>query len=159
MLEIAVHGIRPLRSAVGEAEYRRAASGYYIDVGASQMVIDGRIAVRSGVQIQQLKANQVALTSGEVLPADVLVCATGFGTMEDWVSRLISPEVAQKVGHCWGYGSGYKGDPGPWEGELRNMWKPTAQQGLWFMGGNLYQCRYFSKILALQLKARFESLV
>ena len=45
-------------------------------------------------------------------------------------------------------------DPGPWEGELRNMWKPTAHPGLWFHGGNLQQSRSFSLYLALQIKAR-----
>ncbi|HEX2138480.1 MAG TPA: hypothetical protein VHG33_02090, partial [Woeseiaceae bacterium] len=41
-----------------------------------------------------------------------------------------------------------------WEGELRNMWKPTQQEGLWFHGGNLFQARFYSLILALQIKAR-----
>jgi len=41
---------------------------------------------------------------------------------------------------------------------LRNMWKPTAQEGLWFQGGNLMQSRHFSLYLALQLKARYEGL-
>jgi putative flavoprotein involved in K+ transport len=50
------------------------------------------------------------------------------------------------------------GDPGPWEGELRNMWKPTAQAGLWFHGGNLAQSRFYSRYLALQLKGRYEKL-
>ena len=54
----------------------------------------------------------------------------------------------------WGLGSGTAKDPGPWEGELRNMWKPTLQQGLWFHGGNLALSRYYSLYLALQLKAR-----
>jgi putative flavoprotein involved in K+ transport len=36
------------------------------------------------------------------------------------------------------------------------MWKPTAVDGLWFMGGNLAMSRFYSKILALQLKARKE---
>ena len=54
-------------------------------------------------------------------------------------ARLIDPETAARVGRCWGYGSGTRGDPGPWEGELRNMWRPTAQRGLWFSGGNLAQ--------------------
>ena len=34
------------------------------------------------------------------------------------------------------------------------MWKPTALDGLWFMGGNLAQCRHYSRFLALQLQAR-----
>ena len=49
-------------------------------------------------------------------------------------------------------------DPGPWEGELRNMWKPTAQEGLWFQVGSINQSRFYSKFLALQLKARMEGL-
>jgi putative flavoprotein involved in K+ transport len=78
--------------------------------------------------------------------------------MTGWAAQLISPEVAEKVGPCWGIGSGTAHDPGPWLGELRNMWKPTAQPGLWFHGGNLQQSRHFSRYLALQLKARYEGL-
>lgn len=70
---------------------------------------------------------------------------------------LISQEVAE-VGKCWGLGSETTRDPGPWEGELRNMWKPTHQSGLWFHGGNLAQSRYYSQFLALQIKARLEGL-
>ena len=53
---------------------------------------------------------------------------------------------------------GTKNAPGPWEGELRNMWKPTQQQALWFHGGNLAQSRHYSKYLALQLKARLQEI-
>lgn len=136
-------------------KYRRTASGYYIDVGAAEMVADGRIALRSGVSISRLDPKGVVLDTGEHLPADAVVYATGFGTMTDWVEALVGPETAEKVGPCWGYGSGFKGDPGPWIGELRNMWLPTAQPGLWFMGGNLAQARFYSRRLALQLQARY----
>ena len=34
------------------------------------------------------------------------------------------------------------------------MWKPTAQEALWFHGGNLQQARHYSLYLALQIKAR-----
>lgn len=136
-------------------KYRRTASGYYIDVGASRMVIDGHISIRSGVNIDQLTETAVLLDNGESIPADVVVYATGYGNMVDWVAKLIDQDTAQRVGPCWGYGSDTKGDPGPWLGELRNMWKPTAQPGLWFMGGNLAQVRYFSRVLALQLQAKY----
>lgn len=139
-------------------KYLRSASGYYIDVGASQMVIDGRIKVESGTEIQAIDETGIVLTDGRRVDADVIIYATGFGSMEQWVERLISPDVARKVGRCWGYGSGFKGDPGPWEGEIRNMWKPTAQNGLWFMGGNLHQARLYSRPLAQQLKARHAGL-
>jgi putative flavoprotein involved in K+ transport len=66
--------------------------------------------------------------------------------------------MADKVGKCWGLGSGTRKDPGPWEGELRNMWKPTQQPNLWFHGGNLHQSRHYSLPLSLQLKARMEGI-
>jgi putative flavoprotein involved in K+ transport len=78
--------------------------------------------------------------------------------MNGFLETLISPEVADRVGKVWGFGSGTTKDPGPWEGELRNMWKPTAVPNLWIHGGNLHQSRHYSHFLALQLKARYEGL-
>lgn len=137
--------------------YHRHAAGYYIEVGASALIARGDIAVVGG-DVAQITADGVQLQDGRFLPADVIVYATGYRPMNEWVARLISPEVEQRVGRCWGLGSGMKGDPGPWEGELRNMWKPTAQEGLWFQGGNLMQARFHSLHLALQIKARMEGM-
>lgn len=135
-------------------KYRRTASGYYIDVGGAEMVMDGRIGLQSGHGVSYLSETAVHLENGEALKADAVVYATGYGNMTDWVAALIDKETADRVGPCWGYGSGTKGDPGPWIGELRNMWIETAQQGLWFTGGNLSQARFFSRLLALQLAKR-----
>lgn len=71
--------------------------------------------------------------------------------MNQLASGIIGQDMADKVGKVSGLGSGTTKDPGPWEGELRNMWKPTAQEGLWFHGGNLALSRYYSLYLALQL--------
>ncbi|WP_099826251.1 NAD(P)/FAD-dependent oxidoreductase [Oceaniglobus indicus] len=138
-------------------KYLRRGSGYYIDVGASELVAEGKIKVRQG-QVSELTETGVKLEDGTELPADLVVYATGYGPMNGWAAQLISQEVADKVGKCWGLGSGTTKDPGPWEGELRNMWKPTAQDGLWFHGGNLHQSRHYSHYLALQLKARMEGI-
>jgi putative flavoprotein involved in K+ transport len=137
--------------------YLRRGAGYYIDVGASQLIIDGRIKLEHGT-VEALSDGNVILSSGKTLPADLLVCATGYGSMNGWAAKLISKEVADKVGKCWGLGSDTKYDPGPWVGELRNMWKPTQQPNLWFHGGNLMQSRHYSLYLALQLKARLEGI-
>jgi hypothetical protein len=134
-------------------KYMRRGSGYYIDVGASELIIQGEIKLRSRVSVA---ADSVILTDGSELPADLIVCATGYGSMNSWAGRLISQDVADKVGQCWGLGSKTKYDPGPWEGELRNMWKPTQQPSLWFHGGNLQQSRFYSQYLSLQIKARME---
>lgn len=141
-------------------KYVRRGSGYYIDVGASELIADGTIGLKSapGLGVERIETDAVVLTDGSRLPADLIVYATGYGSMNGWAAKLISPEVADKVGRCWGLGSGTTMDPGPYEGELRNMWKPTQQDNLWFHGGNLHQSRHYSLYLALQLKARFEGL-
>lgn len=135
-------------------KYLRRGSGYYIDVGASQLIIDGSVKLRSGVNIDHIKEHSVVLSDGSELPADLIVLATGYGSMNGFAAKLISQEVADKVGKVWGLGSDTTKDPGPWEGEQRNMWKPTQQKALWFHGGNLHQSRHYSQFLSLQLKAR-----
>ncbi|WP_408377691.1 NAD(P)-binding domain-containing protein [Paraburkholderia megapolitana] len=139
-------------------KYLRRGSGYYIDVGASELVANGDVKLRSGVSIERIEPDRVLLTNGEYLPADLIVYATGYGSMNSFVADIVSPEVADRVGKCWGLGSDTTNDPGPWEGELRNMWKPTQQPGLWFHGGNLSLSRHYSLYLALQIKARLEGL-
>jgi len=138
-------------------KYLRRGSGYYIDVGASNLIIKGEIKLKSG-QVSEITPDGVKLSDGTELPADVIVYATGYGSMNGWAAKIISQEVADKVGKCWGLGSETTKDPGPWEGELRNMWKPTQQTALWFHGGNLHQSRHYSLYLALQLKARLEGI-
>lgn len=138
-------------------KYLRRGSGYYIDVGASELVADGKIKLAHG-QVTGFTADGVTLEDGTELPADLVVFATGYGSMNGWAAKLISQEVADKVGKCWGLGSDTTKDPGPWEGELRNMWKPTQQEALWFHGGNLHQSRHYSQFLSLQLKARMEGI-
>ena len=100
----------------------------------------------------------MVLEDGTTLPADVIVLATGYGSMNGWVEKLVSKDAADAVGKVWGLGSGTTKDPGPWEGELRNMWKPTQIPNLWFHGGNLHQSRHYSRYMALQLKARYEGM-
>ena len=139
-------------------KYLRRGSGYYIDVGASELVANGSIKLKSGVSIERINPRSVTLSDGTELPADLIVYATGYGSMNGWLADLVSPEVADTVGKVWGLGSDTAKDPGPWEGELRNMWKPTQVPHLWLHGGNLHQSRHYSQFLALQLKARMEGL-
>jgi putative flavoprotein involved in K+ transport len=138
-------------------KYLRRGSGYYIDVGASELVAGGQIKLQPG-QVDHLTADAVVMEDGTELPADVIVYATGYESANGFVADLVSREMADRVGKVWGLGSGTAKDPGPWEGEERNMWKPTQQEALWFHGGNLHQSRHYSLYLALQLKARMEGI-
>ena len=138
-------------------KYLRRGSGYYIDVGAADLVANGDVKLAHG-QVVRLTEDAVVLDDGTELPADVVVFATGYTSMNGWVADLVDQETADRLGKCWGLGSDTPKDPGPWEGEQRNMWKPTQVQNLWMHGGNLHQSRHYSQFLALQLKARYEGL-
>ena len=138
-------------------KYLRRGSGYYIDIGASQLIIDGEIKLAHG-NVREIVDDGVVLEDGTKLEADVIIYATGYGSMNGWAADLIGQDVADKVGKCWGLGSDTPKDPGPWVGEQRNMWKPTQQEALWFHGGNLHQSRHYSQFLSLQLKARMEGI-
>ena len=136
----------------------RTGSGYYLDVGCSDIIASGGIRVKPRVEIARLTRDSAILTDGSEVKADVIVYATGYLPMNEWVAKIVSREAADLIGPNWGYGSGTRGDPGPWEGELRNMWKPLRHPNLWFHGGNLHLSRFNSKFVALQLKARYEGI-
>ena len=138
-------------------KYLRRGSGYYIDVGAADLVADGKVKLAKG-QVQEFTETGVRLADGTELDADLVVFATGYGSMNGLAADIVGADVANDVGKVWGLGSDTTKDPGPWEGEQRNMWKPTQQQNLWFHGGNLHQSRFYSLYLALQLKARQEGI-
>jgi len=138
-------------------KYLRRGSGYYIDVGAADLVANGDVKLVHG-QVVRLTEDAVVLDDGTELPADLVVFATGYNSMNGWVADLVDQETADRLGKCWGLGSDTTKDPGPWEGEQRNMWKPTQVPNLWMHGGNLHQSRHYSQFLALQLKARYEGL-
>ena len=139
-------------------KYFRRGSGYYIDVGGADILAEGKIKLKSDCEVETIEPDGIVLSNGEKVAAELIVLATGYASMDGWVAEIISPEAALKVGRVWGLGSETTLDPGPWEGELRNMWKPTRLDGLWFHGGNLQQARYYSGILGLQIKARMEDI-
>ena len=60
-----------------------------------------RIKLKSG-QVDHLTENAVVLKDGTELPADLVVYATGFGSMNGWVADIIYQEIADKVGRVLG---------------------------------------------------------
>jgi putative flavoprotein involved in K+ transport len=133
-----------------QMKYRRRGGGYYLDAGCAQLVIDGAIGLLQFDAIDRFVAGGALLRDRTVVPADLLVLATGYYTQQELVRRTLGEDVAQRVGPVWGIGE---------DGEMANMWKRTAQDGLWFMAGSLAQCRIYSKYLALQIKAQEEGLL
>lgn len=83
----------------------RNGGGFYIDVGASELIITGAIKLRSGVGIARIREESVVLSDGSELPADLIIYATGYGAANEGVAKLISQETATKVGKVWGLGT------------------------------------------------------
>ena len=124
-------------------KYLHRGGGYYIDVGASQMIADGRIKVKQGQEIERINAHSITFADGSELEADEIVFATGFQNMRETARKIFGNELADRVKDVWGFNE---------EGEIRTMWRRTGHPGFWFFGGNLALCRFFSRLLALQIK-------
>ena len=131
-------------------KYFQRGGGYYIDVGASQLIIDGKIKVKQGQEITEVKPHGLLFTDGTVLEADEIVFATGYENMRGTARKIFGDEIADQLNEVWGFDN---------EGELRTMWRKTGHPGFWFFGGNLALCRYFSRMLALQIKALEEGIM
>lgn len=129
--------------------------GFYIDVGGSGLIARGEIKLEHR-NIQRFGKRSLVLADGAELPADIVVFATGYHPISEAMTSIFGADVVEKIGRCWGLGSDTAGDPGPWEGEIRNMWKPLPQPNLWIMAGNFALGRSYSRLLALQIKARME---
>jgi cation diffusion facilitator CzcD-associated flavoprotein CzcO len=130
--------------------YLRRGGGYYFNVGCSDLIISGEIGLIQYSDIDTFVAEGAKLRDGTIVPADLLVLATGYKNQQDTVRVLLGDTIADAVGPVWGFDEG---------GELRNMWKRTTQPGLWFTAGSLAQCRIFSRYLAIQIKALEQGLL
>jgi cation diffusion facilitator CzcD-associated flavoprotein CzcO len=130
--------------------YLTRGGGYYFNVGCSDLVADGAIALLQFTDIDRITAEGARLNNGETLPAELIVLATGYQGQEVLVRRLFGDQVAHRTGAIWGFGE---------DDELRNMFMRTGHPGLWFIAGSLAQCRIYSKYLGLQIKACEEGLI
>ena len=130
--------------------YLRRGGGYYFNVGCSDLIISGQVKLLQYADIETFVAEGARLRGGHLVPAELLVLATGYKNQQDTVRAYLGDEIADAIGPVWGFDDG---------GELRNMWRRTAQPGLWFTAGSLAQCRIFSRYLALQIKALEEGLL
>ena len=124
---------------------RKNHGGYYLNVGCSDLLVNGEIGLLHYEDIERFVADGVLMKDGRLEKADLVVAATGYQPPTDVIQRLLGEEMAAKIGPIWGMDQG---------GEMCNMYKPTPQKGLWFIGGGFAQSRVWSHYLALQIKAR-----
>lgn len=76
--------------------------GFYIDVGCAELLARKDVGVRYAT-VERLEADGVVVLNKdtsreETLPADVVVYATGFDTMESYVEQICGQDVVKRVG-------------------------------------------------------------
>ncbi len=127
----------------------RYQAGYYLNIGASDLIVSGEIKLKSSVDIKRLAARKVIFSDESSLDADIIVLATGYKPLQEAVRSMFGDAVADRVGPIWGIGK---------DGELNNMYAQTAQPGLYVTGGGLPGARAYSRYTALLIKADLEGL-
>ncbi len=127
-----------------QIKYYRRGGGYNLDAGSSALMIKGEIGLLQFDRIDRFTADGALLVDGTIVPADLIILATGYFPQVELIRRALGQAMVERIGPVWGYGP---------DGELNNMYKRTAQEGLWFIAGGLAPCRINSKYLALQILA------
>ncbi|KAF2796703.1 FAD/NAD(P)-binding domain-containing protein [Melanomma pulvis-pyrius CBS 109.77] len=120
--------------------------GHYMDVGGSGKIARGQIKIKADSLPVRYTEDGLECANGDHLRADVIVFATGFvGDLKLLVAEIFGHEVASKIDHFWGLDD---------EGELQGAFKPSGHPSFWMHGGAVGQSRFYSRFIALQIKAK-----
>lgn len=133
-----------------QMKLRTRHGGYYLNCGCSELIVSGDIGLLQWDDADKFVAEGLLMKDGSIQKADLIITATGYHPQEEVVKQLLGENIAQKIGPVWGLRE---------DGELRNMFAPTPQPGLWFLGGGLSQNRVYTHYVAIQIKARELGLV
>ena len=141
--------------------------GHYLDVGVSQEIVDGLIKIKSDAALIGYTRDGLEFSDGSELKADVVVFCTGFqGNMRLEVAKIVGEEIGDVLEDYLCLDK---------EGEVRGAWRPpgrkchppwqrrshaddsdSADRGIWYAGGAMGFARFYSRFLAMQIKADVE---
>ena len=145
------------------------AGHFYIEQGAGQMIVDGKIKVKRCQEgVKGFDPNAVILADSTRIEADIVVVATGFKPFSVVAQQIMGGEFMAKAGLV-----------GELDEEMERIavsfqlpwflsflliilafqwWRSSGVPGFWYMTGSFLWSRCFSKTLALQIKAAEEGL-
>lgn len=124
--------------------FQRTGGGFYLNKGASDVIVAGGIKVLPYDRIVEFTGSGVDLDDGTTLEADMVILATGYQNRKVEVAEQFGADVAERVGEIARWDE---------EGEWSTMWGQTGQRGLWVNGGAILQIRSGSRLLALLIRA------
>ena len=83
-------------------KYITRGGGYYIDVGCSELIIDGKIKLEQSPDgIKGFTDKALMLADGRELEADVVVLATGYDNMRTTLRKALGDKVADRCKDVW----------------------------------------------------------
>jgi hypothetical protein len=142
------------------------AGGHYVDIGGTELLAQGRAGVKAGVEPITFTETGLRFSDGSAADADAVIWCTGFadrdvrdtaveilgGNESVGDENILDPrDIAARLDATWGVDS---------EGEIRGMWKRHPRlENYWVMGGFTQQHRWYSRVLALQIKAALEGIL
>ncbi|KAH7192803.1 uncharacterized protein B0J16DRAFT_368996 [Fusarium flagelliforme] len=142
------------------------AGGHYVDIGGTEILAQGKVGIKAGIEPIAYTETSLLFSDGSTADADAMIWCTGFADRdvrdtaidilgEDQTvdnENLVGPrEIAARLDATWGVDS---------EGEIRGMWKRQSHvENYWVMGGFTVQHRWYSRVLALQIKAALEDIL
>ncbi|KAK4130698.1 FAD/NAD(P)-binding domain-containing protein [Trichocladium antarcticum] len=135
------------------------AGGHYVDVGGTELIARGEVGVKAGVEPVGYTATGLRFADGSVVEADAVVWCTGFAdrNARSTAAEILGSgagaecEIADRLDATWGVDA---------EGEIRGMWKRHPRlDNYWSVGGHLQQQRWYSRLVALQIKAELEGIL
>lgn len=132
------------------------AGGFLVDMGTGgvDLITSGVVRVVPGSPVSYT-ADGLVLDSGSHVDAEAIVWCTGY---EKDVRRelpgILGPgweDIARRLEPTMGVDV---------EGEVRGMWKrPPGLSSIWVQGGGTAQHRWYSKMVALQVKGMLEGVL
>jgi putative flavoprotein involved in K+ transport len=117
---------------------------YQINIGASELIADGKVHLKQGVELVELKdGNTAVFSDGSEMEVDLLVFATGYQQLWNHIRPTLGAAAA-KIDKAYGRAA---------DNEYANTWRRSAQPGLWFGTGFIRMARYYGRFTALLIKA------
>lgn len=129
------------------------ARGFYIDVGTSSLISQRLISHKYSPgpkSIAPLKSNSIIFGDIEEHEADIIIFATGYANGRTRTRKVFGDVVEDKIDPIWGFDN---------QGDIRGAWRRSGQEGFWIAAGSFWISRYYSRLLALQIKGVEEGLV
>jgi cation diffusion facilitator CzcD-associated flavoprotein CzcO len=122
---------------------------YQINIGASELIADGRVHLKQGVELVEVKdGNTAVFSDGSELEVHLIVFATGYEQFWNHIRPALGIAAA-RIDKAYGRAA---------DNEYANTWRRSAQPGLWFGTGFIRMARFYTTFMALLIKAIEEGL-